>query len=198
MSKEVGNSDGLRARKKRETRDRIIERSLELFITKGFDHTTLEEMASAANISRRTFFSYFKSKEDVVLTKYDGLLETLRAEMLKEPINQSPFDAAKRCLLKMASLYYMTKETFALDRVLRSTESLRNRKEVFNLDMENVLTEALCEMWPAKEEQQSLRLIAMIVVGTVRISQKSFRQDEGQYPLTHYLEHNFALLKKQF
>lgn len=194
MSKDTSN--GLRERKKRETRERIVEKSLELFFSKGFEQTTLDEIALAANISRRTFFYYFKSKEDVLLAKYDELLDELRVVMLKEAINQSPFDAAKSCLLKMASLY-VTKETVDLDRVISSSESLRKRKEVFNLDMEHVLAELLCELWPA-EEQSSLRLIAMIVIGTVRISQDSWRQEQGRYPLAHYLEHNFALLQNQF
>lgn len=196
MVKEVKNSDGLRERKRRKTSERIVERSVELFNTKGYDETTLDEIAAAADISRRTFFYYFKSKEDVLLSRYDGLLEALRAEMLNQTTNQPPLVAAQECLLKMAA-QFVTKETVALDRLLRSTEALRNRKEVFNLELEKVLVEAMCEMWPATEEQQSLRLIAMMVIGTVRISQVSWRQDEGKYPLTHYLKQNFALLKKQ-
>lgn len=197
MSRDEGNFEGLRERKKRETRERIIERGLELFISEGYTETTIDEIALASKISRRTFFSYFKSKEDVLLTKYDGLLDTLRAEMLKEPKNQPPFEAAQKCLLKMASVY-VSKETVAIDRLMRSTETLKNRKESFNIEMENVLTQCMCEIWNADDQdQRSLRLIAMMVIGTVRISQINWRQDEGKYPLTYYLKQNFALLKEQ-
>ena len=196
MAAEVKEPDGLRARKRRETRKRIAESGLELFVSRGYGQTTIDEIAASAEISRRTFFYYFKSKEDILLTRYDGLLEELRAEVLKEPTDQIPFDAAQKCLLRMASRY-VTEGTVAVDRLLRSTEALRNRKEAFHREMEEVLTKALCEMWPSREEH-SLRLVAMIVTGTVRISQSSWRHDEGKYPLTHYLKRNFALLKRQF
>jgi AcrR family transcriptional regulator len=56
-------NEGLRERKKRETLQRIAETGLKLFIAQGYEGTTLEAIAEAAGISRRTFFYYFKSKK---------------------------------------------------------------------------------------------------------------------------------------
>ncbi|MFF1909361.1 TetR/AcrR family transcriptional regulator [Kitasatospora sp. NPDC058218] len=57
---------GLRERKKERTRQALVTAAIELFGTKGYEETTIAELAEAADISTRTFFSYFASKEEVL------------------------------------------------------------------------------------------------------------------------------------
>src|ERR1700748_2387606 len=57
---------GLRERKRQQTRERLIEVAMALFLERGFEATTLDDIAAAAEISRRSFFHYFESKADVV------------------------------------------------------------------------------------------------------------------------------------
>ncbi len=67
MEKPAFREQGLRERKRRETLRRIAEEGLKLFLTNGYEATTLDEIAEAAGISRRTFFYYLKSKEEILL-----------------------------------------------------------------------------------------------------------------------------------
>ncbi|WP_433081096.1 TetR family transcriptional regulator [Dactylosporangium sp. CA-052675] len=74
-------SPGLRERKKQKTRWAIQEHAVRLFVQQGYDATTVEQIAEAAEISPSTFFRYFKTKEDVVIQdRYDELMaEKIRA-----------------------------------------------------------------------------------------------------------------------
>jgi len=65
--------DGLRERKKRETRARILRSAARLFAKRGFDATTIREIAEDADIARATFFNYFPEKGAVVLELGDRM-----------------------------------------------------------------------------------------------------------------------------
>ena len=74
---------GLRERKRRETSERIIEKGLKLFVKNGYEATTLDAIAEAAGISRRTFFYYFKSKEELSIAVMELVMDRLGARIRK-------------------------------------------------------------------------------------------------------------------
>ncbi|OLT34008.1 TetR family transcriptional regulator [Actinomadura sp. CNU-125] len=65
-------AEGLRERKKRETRRRIADAAVGLFVARGFDDVTIAEVAEAADVSVNTVYNYFEAKEDLVLPPHQG------------------------------------------------------------------------------------------------------------------------------
>jgi AcrR family transcriptional regulator len=90
---------GLRERKKAKTRAAIREHALRLFRAKGYDATTVEQIAAAAEVSPSTFFRYFPTKEDVVLR--DDFDDRILGAFERQPASMSPI-AALRVALREA------------------------------------------------------------------------------------------------
>lgn len=65
----------LRERKKANTRDAIEQATIRLFDAQGYDATTVEQIAEAAEVSVRTFYRYFDSKDAVIFARFDGYLD---------------------------------------------------------------------------------------------------------------------------
>ncbi len=85
---------GLRERKKAKTKAAIQHHALRLFQQQGYDTTTVEQIAEAAEISPSTFFRYFPNKEDVVL--YDDFDPLIFAAFEAQPADLSPLEAMRR------------------------------------------------------------------------------------------------------
>ncbi|WP_224372907.1 TetR/AcrR family transcriptional regulator [Hyalangium versicolor] len=91
-----------RESKKRETRQRISDVATELFLARGFDAVTLDEIAAAANVSKMTVFNYFARKEDLMLDRQDDLkLLFFREAIRARPQGQSPIAELRALMGKL-------------------------------------------------------------------------------------------------
>jgi AcrR family transcriptional regulator len=83
-------STGLAARKKQRTRQQLAEAAAELFYERGYDATTIDDIAAAVDVSPRTFYRYFPTKEDLVVaigeTSIESFLAALGARAPEEPL----------------------------------------------------------------------------------------------------------------
>ena len=82
-------SGGARGRRPATSREQVARAALELFSRRGYDNTTVQDIAAAVGVSRRTFFRYYESKSDVVWGEFDTELARLEA-CLAEPAPGEP------------------------------------------------------------------------------------------------------------
>jgi len=186
MTDDPPRDAGLRERKRRDTRQRIAETGLRLFLEKGYEQTTLDLVAEAAGISRRTFFYYFDSKEDILLAWQNGIGDAIRRAILAGPGDDAPLDTVLAAILSLAGNYDPEK-LILIDRLLRSTEQLRASKHAKYLRQEQAVFEALCQKWPQDDRRDALRLVAMICIGILRIAVDRWVEDGGTGRLADYL-----------
>ncbi|WP_067820949.1 TetR/AcrR family transcriptional regulator [Actinomadura kijaniata] len=91
-------TEGLRERKKRQTRRRIAGTAARLFAERGFDHVTIAEVAEAADVSVNTVYNYFEAKEDLVLPPDQASPDRLAAIVRDRDPGESAFAAVLRRL----------------------------------------------------------------------------------------------------
>ncbi|GII27653.1 TetR/AcrR family transcriptional regulator [Planotetraspora mira] len=89
-------TEGLRERKKRETRRRISDTAIGLFVERGFEHVTIAEVAAAAGVSANTVYNYFETKENLVLPPDEASPQRL-ADMVRD---RRPGEAAVPAVLR--------------------------------------------------------------------------------------------------
>ncbi|MCE6997244.1 TetR family transcriptional regulator [Saccharothrix sp. S26] len=92
-------AEGLRDRKKRQTRRALGHAAVRLVAERGLDHVTVEDISAAADVSPRTFFNYFASKEDAVLGPDPDAGPRMRARVLSQPARLSAAAAVREALL---------------------------------------------------------------------------------------------------
>jgi AcrR family transcriptional regulator len=121
--------EGLRERKKRQTREAIAAAALELFRARGFDSVTVAEVAAAADVSEKTVFNYFPSKEDLVFSTSEDKLAA-RADAIRDRVPGVPLSrlfAAETMAFLEALEDGPLDELIGLPMLVRSSPALRDR-----------------------------------------------------------------------
>jgi len=186
---------GLRAQQKARTRRAIQEHALRLFLAKGYEATTVEEIASAAGVSHMTFFRYFASKEAVVETDdYDPMLADL---IRQRPADESPLTAVHHAVLAGLSAIYATDRDAILvrTRLILGTPALRAR-QWRNLDATQLLlAEALAERQGSAVTLE-IRVLAATAVAALNTAISEWANNDGIDDLATLVDDAFQVLTR--
>ncbi|KRV46993.1 TetR family transcriptional regulator [Wenjunlia vitaminophila] len=158
---------GLRERKKTRTRLAIRREAYRLFQEQGFEATTVEQVCAAAEVSLSTFFRYFPSKEDVVLTaEYDVLIkDALRARPPDEPVIES-VRTVTRALFGAYLERYDT-EARVRTRLFREVPALRFRMAQCLEESLAMLREIMAERTGLPETSLEVRVVCGALLAAV-------------------------------
>lgn len=191
-----GRPEGLRERKRRETLRRITETGVRLFMAKGYEATTLDEIAAEAGIARRTFFYYFKSKDDILLSLQSDFGEWIVEALQQVPPDRAPLDAVRAALVTIFEPY-RPEDLLLIDRLMRSSPTLQARKQATYVQQEARLFAALCRRYPDPRREAGLRLVAMLSVGALRLSFDAWSGEGGTRPVVELLHETFDALDRE-
>lgn len=169
MAEEIG----LRARKKLETRQRIEAAAAALIAQHGYDATTIDSIADAANISPRTFFYYFPTKEDVVLADYAGRLDRIIDELVQRPAEEPPWEALRASFLVVAANYDTEHEQLVHRfQIMATTPSVYARSLQLQAGWEDALAAPLAQRMGCQVDDLRPRLVASAALGAMRSAQR--------------------------
>jgi len=134
----------LRERKKADTRRRLMTLALRLFEERGFDETTVGELAASADVAPRTFFRYFPTKVEVLFGDHDELVALLRDTLAARPADESIVHAVRRAtLVGIQRLITDPAPYLTRSRLAASVPAAYARSRQLDADYENVIAEAL-------------------------------------------------------
>ena len=187
---------GLRERNKLRRSEQITQAALRLFAERGFDGATIDEIAAAADVSRRTFFRYFARKEDVILDWKRQMADELREAIDARPADEAPLDAVHRTLATVAAGYSDQPElTLGLLRLFESGPALHHDADYPAWDA--VLTEGIArrmEVDPARDPAP--RLLASVGFAVLTATVESWGEAGGSGDLLGMLDDGFAALRR--
>lgn len=169
----MATTPGLRERKKLERRRLIENTALDLFARDGFDATTVEAISAASDIAPRTFFSYFATKDDLVLADYADRLQRILDAFAARPADEPAWRALQAAFAEIAEDYEgQADQLRARFAIMATTPSVRARSLELQLGWEFTLAERLAARADVADET-----VAQLLAGTaLAIMRTALRQ----------------------
>ena len=178
---------GLRARKKERVRQQLAAAALRLMSQRGFEAVTVEDIAAEVDVSTRTFYRYFPTKEDVLLDDPSDILDRFFEALGAEPPERSAVVAVRAALIAAAARYEAQgPDNLRRQRIVDATPSLKVRQSERHTAWEQLLVPALGARLgdPADRPSLEAEVLASCAVSVMRVSFAAWRADDGRrsYP----------------
>ncbi|MER6074570.1 TetR/AcrR family transcriptional regulator [Streptomyces sp. NPDC001817] len=157
-------AEGLRERKKRQTRQYISDVATGLFVERGFDAVTVAEIAETANVSVNTVYNYFPAKEDLFFDRSAGMIDRLARWVRGRPEGESAAAAVLRELREeveaVSPRVGLLPGYAAFMKVIEEAPALRSRLWALAQEVQANLEQALREETGAADEDELPHLVA--------------------------------------
>jgi TetR/AcrR family transcriptional regulator, regulator of mycofactocin system len=174
--------EGLRERKKQRTREQIIEAAMGLFAERGYQATTIADIATAADVAPRTFFSYFPSKEAVVFHTVDRDLDGLASALRDRLPDETAFDALRRWIDGMYDNWTAEEDEAVLrKRLCREDEGLTNFQGGVMARIQELLLEAIARDLDEPQDSLRPRLVAAAAMAALHSLDNTLDEKPDQH-----------------
>ncbi|MEV6430497.1 TetR/AcrR family transcriptional regulator [Nocardia sp. NPDC051463] len=168
---------GLRARKKLQTRQQIVDTATSLFAERGFDNVTVVEIARAASVSEKTVFNYFGTKEDLIFSGMDDFSATLLRVIRERPPGTSAFAAFGEFVVQPRGLLAAEdpdaiERLAAIARMIDASTTLQTRqRHLFDASVDS-LAALMAEEAGVTDTDVDVWVVANALIGVLRAMQK--------------------------
>ncbi|MFF5935973.1 TetR/AcrR family transcriptional regulator [Streptomyces sp. NPDC012508] len=169
---------GLRERKKQRTRNALLRVALELFTTQGYEQTTVDEIADAVEVSQRTFFRYFTSKEEVAFAVQQMVEERFVQALVERPAQEGPLDAMRNAVLaSWDTIGEAIMEVVPVDMYLRTFQMIESTPALLaahlrrTTEMEDTIARVVAEREGVDvDEDPRPRIVVAAFSGVMRVT----------------------------
>ncbi|GAA3095620.1 TetR/AcrR family transcriptional regulator [Streptosporangium carneum] len=190
---------GLRERKKAETRQAVHEAALRLCVEHGLDHVTVEAIADAANISRRTFSNYFDSKEDAILYGDEQRIRLLVDRIHARPANETAWQALRGAARDLHRELGDPEVAWAVrTRLAKRHPSLLARQLANHAGLERELIQAIAERSGDSVGAVRPRVMAAAFLVALRIATHTWTDEDEPRPLLEVVEEALDQMARPF
>lgn len=175
----------LRQRKKRATRAALVAAANQSFHEKGFEATTIEELCEEVEISKRTFFRYFPSKEELVFPHRAERLSRFLNFLEAAPDDESPFDTLRRATQVFAADYMKNREhSITQHRLIQSAPSLQALEAAIDREWELAMARVFVDKsGPGAATELRAWVLAGATMGVIRATLRHWFDAQGEEDL---------------
>ncbi|MFD5394877.1 TetR/AcrR family transcriptional regulator [Streptomyces sp. NPDC127097] len=173
----------LTERRRQETRLEIAETAAALFSDQGYEATTVEDIASAAGISLRTFYRYCAAKEDALTPVMTASVGVLVEELARRPVDEPLSSAVQASFTSSAAARQLADREQArrLVRVMGTVPAIRMRWLAAGREMQDQLVPVLAARKGAPENSMEVRLLACALLDGISVAMEHWAwQDEPE------------------
>jgi AcrR family transcriptional regulator len=171
----------LRDRKRARTRQSLIDSATELFERHGYNETTVADIAAAAEIGTRTFFSYFASKEELLFPESDARVRAAVAEIAARGPDDQPAEVLLRALQKIGDDNDMTSRLAALRmRLTRTVPAVLSRALQIQLQAQREIARHLAAAFPDQLDEVHAAALTGAFVGAISAALQVLLMDTDQ------------------
>ncbi|MFJ3905419.1 TetR family transcriptional regulator [Streptomyces sp. NPDC090025] len=186
-------------------RRELAAAAMELFATKGYEATTVDEIAAAAGVARRTFFRHFRSKEEAIFPDHDDTLVRAEAVLNAAPPHEHPLDTVCRGIKEVMKMYAgspaVSVERY---RLTREVPTLREREIASVARYERLFTRYLLGHFDERDHHDGnddpllAEVAASAVVTAHNHVLRRWLRAGGQGDVEGQLDHAFAIVRDTF
>jgi AcrR family transcriptional regulator len=186
----------LRARKQQFVRDAIYHSAIDLFAGKGFDETTVEEVAQAAGVSRASFFRYFSSKDDLLAQSVIRYGEALKAAIKASPPSSTPLEIMHETVLAVAKETASSPHTRQVIEIALRSAAARQAHMSRMVEVESEVAAAFAERTGSlSKDEIEPRLLAIMTLSAMNVAVMSWHRG-GSQELSAAVEKVFSSLTR--